>query len=143
MPLRDDLAQRGLRGRPQVRSDQSGEGRAAFDGIPLRSDVDLLAPVDRTLRALASDTGVAAEVRTLHVLDRELVRFGKGEEVACRTVQPLLQLCRDARSGQVEEPDIASGGAQIRAEAVRFVPAAIEPREIEDGEREICHGSTV
>src|SRR5690606_27613852 len=77
VPLGDNFAQLRLGRRPQVRADQPVEGRSAVDGIPLGTDVDLFAPVDLALSALAPDAGVSAEVRAVHVLDGELVFFGQ------------------------------------------------------------------
>ena len=84
-----------------IRRAKSGASGSAI-AVALGPDVDLLAPVDPALRALAADARVPAEVRALHVLDRELVGLGQGEEVARRAVQALPRArgrCR-CRSGR-------------------------------------------
>ena len=141
VPLGDDLLQLRLRRRPEVRADEAREvGRIRVgDRLALRTDVDLLAPVDLALRALAADPGVSAEVRALHVLDRELVRLGQGEEVARCAVQALLELGRDPGAGQVEEADVVRRGAQVRPESRGGVVAGVELREVEDRQGEVGH----
>ena len=58
-------------------------------------------------------------------------------------VHALLELCGHAGPGEIEEPDIVGGGTQLGAEAGGFVGAAIEQGEVQDGEVEISHVSTL
>ena len=108
-------------------------------GLALGPDVDLLAPVDPALGPLAADARVAAEVRALDVLDRELVGLRKGEEVARGAVQPRLELGRDARAGQVEEADVVRRGAQVVAEARGGLRSGVQLRQVEDRQVELGH----
>ena len=111
-------------------------------GLALGADVDLLAPVDLALGALAADARVAAEVRALDVLDRELVGLGQGEEVARGPVQARLELGRDAGAGEVEEADVVRGGAQVVAEPRGGLGAGVELGEIEDRQGEVGHAAS-
>ena len=137
VPLGDDLAQLGLRGRPEVRTREPVEVRGirVGDGFALGADVDLLAPVDLPLRALAADPGVAAEVRAVEVLDRELVRFGEVEERPRGSVQAILELGAHARAGEVEEADPVCGLAELIAESGGFGRPGVEAGEVEDRQR--------
>ena len=141
----DDLPQLGLSGRPQVGSDEPREvGRVGVgDRVALGADVDLLAPVDLALGALAADARVAAEVRALDVLDRELVGLGQREEVAGGAVQPRLELGRDAGAGQIEEPDVVGRVPQVVAEPRGGVGSGVELGEIEDRQVEVGHAVTI
>ena len=145
LPLRGDLAQLGLGVGPQVRPDEAREvGRLGVgDDIALGTDVDLLAPVDLALRALAADARVSAELRTVQILDRELVGLIELEELARRAVQARLELGRHARSGQVEEPDVVRRGAQVVSKARGGLGALIELRQVEDRQGEVGHRATI
>lgn len=143
MPFLGDRTQFGLGRRPEIRADESVERRAFVDGIPLRADVDLLAPVDLSLGQLAARARVTAEMRALHILDREFLVFGQGEEVARRPPKPLGELRGHTGSGEVEEPDIVGRGAQLVTELRGRIRSLIEQREVEHGEVQISHALRV
>ncbi|MDQ1083479.1 hypothetical protein QE414_001486 [Microbacterium sp. SORGH_AS 344] len=143
VPLGDDVLEFGLRGRPEVGPDQTvvAGSVGVVDRRALGPDVDLLAPVDTALRALAADARVPAEVRARDVLDRELVGLGEREEVFRGLQQPRLQLGADPGAGQVEEAHVVRRGAQVVAEAGGGIRALVEEREVENGEIEVGHAT--
>ena len=143
VPFGDDRLELGLGRRPQVRAGEAVESGSALDGLALGADVDLLAPVDLALRPFAADTGVAAEVGAVDVLDRQLLLFGEREEVERGPVQARFELGGDPRARQVEEAHIVRRCTQFVTESGRGLRAGIELREVEDGEREISHASSV
>src|SRR5690606_26020666 len=57
--------------------------------------------------------------------------------------QALLELCWDARSGEVEEAHIVGGRAKIRAERGGGLVARVESGQVEDGEVQIGHAMTL
>ena len=64
------------------RGASSQRRRPRLHSVPLDADVDLLAPVDCTVREFPADAGVAAELRAVDVLDGELLFVGQFEEAA-------------------------------------------------------------
>lgn len=117
--------------------------RGVGDSGALGPHVDLLAPVDRALCALAAHPGVAPELRAVHILDRELRGLGECEERARHREQPGLQLRGHAVPGEIEKAHIVGRGAQGFAEALGRLGALIELGEVKDGEREIGHATKV
>src|SRR5690606_39447981 len=85
LPAGDDVAELRQGIRPLVWALESPvvcDAWALRDGLALRRDVDLLAPVGLAQRELAADAGVPPEVRALHVLARQLAFDGEGADVA-------------------------------------------------------------
>ena len=86
------------------------------DRLALDADVELLAPVGLPARPLASDARVAAEVRRVHHLDRQLVGVGKREEPLGRGKDLIdlgLRQCRarpDRRSRRRAPPSAGRRG---------------------------------
>ena len=127
----------GSRTRPQVGPLEApvvSDAGARLHGGTLDADVDLLAPVDRPVREFAADAGVAAELRAVDVLDRELLLVGQFEEAAGDVEHGVDELLRDAMAGQVEEPDLMHGIAQFVPEPGGFFRACTQSREVQDGQ---------
>ena len=102
--------------RPQIGSLKTpvvGDAGPRLHGSTLDADIDLLPPVDRAVRELAADPGVATELRAVDVLDRELLLVGQLEEAPGHVEHGIRQLLRDPVSGQVEEADLVHGVAQV------------------------------
>ena len=95
------------------------------------TDVDLLPPVGLALGQFAADPGVAAEVRALDVLDRQLGGLRQGEERARRADHAVLDRGRDAVPGEVEEAEFVSGLPQFGTECRGLLGATVEAGEIE------------
>ena len=103
-------------------------------GRPLGAEVQLVAPVRLAVGELVTHPRVAAEVRGLQVADCHPVPLGQREEAAGHVQNVGGVLDRDAGSGQVEEADPMSCGAQI-VEEPRALDGVIEGAQIEHGQR--------
>ncbi len=144
MPFGDDLLQFRLRRRPQIRADEAGRIRGARrPRVRARARCRSARASPPDPGALSADAGIAAEVRAVHVLDRELVLLREGEEVEGSTVQPCFQLGGDARAREIEEADVVRRRPEIVAETSRSVRAFVELGQVEDREREFSHGPRV
>src|ERR1700722_7636444 len=87
---------------------QVGALAGPADRRPLRSDVDLFAPVHLAAGQLATQPGVAAEMRTAHHRDGNLVRRREREEPARRLEHPARQRRRNFVTGQIAETHLMS-----------------------------------
>jgi hypothetical protein len=86
----------------------------AADRVPLRADVDLLAPVDLAAGHLAAQLGIAAKVWTADHRDGVFVGLRQREQSSCRVQHPTGQRLGHVVSGQVEESDLVGHLAQVR-----------------------------
>ena len=145
--LADGRAERRQPFRPQVRPAQAQPGRIVGPDLgrgQLPADVDLIAEVAPPVGVLVAQARVAAELRRMHVLDRQPLRLGKGEELLGDLPHAGDEVVRDAVADEVGGADAVEGVAQRLDErrAGGAVRVRTEAGDVEDGERGRCaHGS--
>ena len=123
IPLGDDPGQLGHSRRPLVGTLQPqiiGLVRAAHR-VALRPDVDLLAPVHLAAGQLATQPGVAAEMRTAHHRDGVLLRLRQREQTLRRGQHPASKRLGHAMPDQVEEAHLVGHLAQAFPQLARAV----------------------
>ena len=129
--------------RPQVRPAQAQPGGIVGPDLGrglLAADVDLIAEVAAPVRVLVAQARVAAELRRMHVLDRQPLRLGKGEELLGDLPHAGHEVVRDAVTDEVGGADAVEGVAQRLDErhAGGAVRVRTEAGDVEDGERGRC-----
>ena len=77
---------------------------------------------------------VAAEMRRVDHLDRELVLFGQREEASGDLQHVLNEAVLDPVADQVEEAGIAGGFPQLFQETRALRRMAVEPTKVEGGQ---------
>ena len=142
-PLREHLSQLGLGTGPEVRAFEAhvcgcpGVGH----GLALRADVDLLAPVGLACRQLSPGAVVAAEVRALRHLDAQLLLRGQCEERAGHRERSKHHIVGNPVPGEVEEPELMGGAAQVVAKPLSRSFSVIEDGQVQDRQpRLLAHG---
>ena len=83
----------------------------------LQPQVQLLSPVGAPSRELIPQAGIAPEMGRIGHLDRQFLRLRQREEAARGRKQLGGELIGHAVADQVEEPNVARGGAQCRKKA--------------------------
>ena len=141
--LADGRAERRQPFRPQVRPAQAQPGRIVGPELgrgQLPADVDLIAQVAPPVGVLVAQARVAAELRRMHVLDRQPLSLGKGEELLGDLPHAGHELVRDAVADEVGGADAVEGVAQRLDEgrAGGAVRVRTEAGDVKDGERGRC-----
>ena len=144
--LADGRAERRQPFRPQVRPAQAQPGRIVGPDLgrgQLPADVDLVAQVAQPVGVLVAQARVAAELRRMHVLDRQPLGLGEGEELLGDLPNARDQVVGDAVADEVGGADAVEGVAQRLDEgrAGGAVRVRTEAGDVEDGEGGRCaHG---
>ena len=144
--LADGRAERRQPFRPQVRPTQAQPGRIVGPDLGrglLAADVDLVAEVAPPVGVLVAQARVAAELRRMHVLDRQPLRLGEGEELLGDLPHAGDEVVGDAVADEVGGADAVEGVAQRLDEghAGGAIRVRAEAGDVKDGERGRCaHG---
>jgi hypothetical protein len=100
-----------------IGSAPAGASRAAQNGrrarLPLRTNVDLLAPVRLAARVLEAGAVVAAEMRRVDHLDRELVWLGQREKATRDAQRVINEFLIHTMADEIKKANAARCGAQF------------------------------
>jgi len=106
-----------------------------IEWLALGADVKLLAQVRLPASDLRGRAVIAAKVRRIEHAHRQLVGLGQGEERARLLLHFGQQRWVDPMTGEVEKPDMPRRQAQLVEELLALLRAAIELRQVEQGQR--------